>query len=730
LKRTAFLAAAVALAVAAACARRPKSSFRAPPIVLISIDTLRADHLPAYGYRGVATPAIDALARDSILFENAYCPAPLTLPSHTTLLTGLLPTEHGVRDNVGFRLAPEHRTIATELKNRGYATGAAVSSFALRRDRGLAAGFDLYDDDFGPGGLDERAGPETVRRLEGFVESRADRPLFLFLHLYEPHTPYAPPEPFRGTYAAHPYDGEIAAADAAVGDFLAFLKRLGLYDHALVVLVSDHGEGLGDHGEEEHGVFLYRETIRVPLLVKLPQARRAGEHVSSPAGLVDVFPTIAETAGVPASAGRAGLALFDSGGAGSASRVRRIYSETLYPRLQLGWSDLASLTDDRWSYIEAPRPELYDIVADPEEKRDLASSLPPALRSMRAELVGLRRPAVSPERASSEELEKLGSLGYIRVDAGSGSGKNLPDPKDRIGELRRYKQLFAVFYAHRDAEAASLARALLEGNPQILSVWRILATSLARQGKAAEAARALETAFERPDLTGSAEDVEQTAAELAALLPRSGDPAAAQKALARLHERGIGGEAVRRELARALHREGRVTEALALLESDASSRDPETLDAYGALLAESGRLEESRVVLMRAREADPRNPRVLLHLGMLELREKNFGVARDWFQKSLAADPEAAGTLSALGLAQVELGDVHAALESWRRALVLDPKQYDTLFNSSVLAGRTGDSLGARRGLERFIATAPASRYAAQIAEARKILRSLPAGRS
>lgn len=718
----------LAAAAAMACARRPPRPPSGAPVVLISVDTLRADRLPAYGYRGVRTPALDALAGDSVVFENAYCPAPLTLPSHTTLLTGLLPTEHGVRDNVGFRLAPEHPTIAAALRERGYATGAAVSSFALRRDRGLAAGFDLYDDDFGPGSLDERAGSETVKRLERFVESHADRPLFLFLHLYEPHTPYSPPEPFRSEYAARPYDGEVAAADVAVGRFLESLKQRGLYDRALILFLSDHGEGLGDHGEDEHGVFLYRETIRVPLFVKLPGALGAARRIRAPVGLIDVFPTIAEAAGISGGE-RRGISLASFAGE-SKPAARRIYSETLYPRLQLGWSDLAALTDDRWSYIEAPRPELYDLAADPGEKHDLAPARPPALRAMRAELLALQKPAATPEKPSSQELEKLGSLGYIRVDSGSAGRGSLPDPKDRVGELRRYKQLFDLFYARRNAEAIALARAMLSDNPQILSVWRMLATSLERQGRPAEAAAALESALARSDLTGSAEDVEQAVGELALLLPRTGDSGAAEKTLSDLVQRGGDSETARRELARLLHRRGRVPEALALLPDAGKSGDPATLDVYGGLLADAGRLDEARTAFRRALELDPGRADVLLHLGMLSLREKDPSSARDWFTKSLAAEPSAAGTLAALGLAQAQLGDARAALESWDRALALDPGQYDTLFNRAVLAGRTGDAAGARRGLQRFIATAPPGRYSAQIAEARKLLRGLPPGRS
>jgi arylsulfatase A-like enzyme/Tfp pilus assembly protein PilF len=722
------VAAALLVVVASACARRTEQSAGAP-VVLISVDTLRADRLPAYGYRGVRTPALDALARDSIVFENAYCQAPLTLPSHTTLLTGLLPSQHGVRDNVGYRLAATHPTLATVLKERGYATGAAVSSLALRRDRGLAAGFDLYDDRFEADSPDERRGVETVKRLETFADSNPGKPLFLFLHLYEPHTPYAPPEPFRTEYASHPYDGEIAAADAAVGGFLAHLKKNGLYDPSIIVFVSDHGEGLGDHGEDEHGVFLYRETIRVPLFVKLPASQGAASRVRAPVGLIDVFPTIAEATGIPAGSGRPGLSLVRLAGA-KAPATRRIYSETLYPRLQLGWSDLASLTDDRWSYIEAPRPELYDVVADPRQRRNLVSSVSSPLRSMRAELLAVRDSATSPEKSSAEELEKLGSLGYIRVDPGSAAKRDLPDPKDRISELRQYKRLFDLFYAHRDDESIALAREMLSANPQILSVSRILATSLERKGRPAEAAAVLEAALSRKDRTGSAEDVVSTTEELATLLSRLPDAARAEKSLSDLMSRGVAAEPVRRELARLLHRRGRPSEALSLLAGAEKSADPATLDVYGAVLADSGRLDDARRAFARALEIEPGRADVLLHMGMLSLRQKDPSGARDWFSKSLAADPAAPGTLAALGLAQAQLGDSRAALESWDRALVLDPSQYDTLFNRAVLAGRTGDTAAARRGLQQFIATAPAGRYGGQIAEARRLLRAMAAGQS
>src|ERR1019366_2708962 len=298
-------AAACALGLLAAGCRRgaPRESFPGAPIILISVDTLRSDHLPAYGYAGVETPALDALRKDSILYERAWSHVPLTLPSHASILTGLEPSAHGLHDNLGYRLKAGVPTLAELLKKQGYETGAAVSCFVLKGDSGIARGFDFYDDAVEPAegqaalGQVQRAGPDTEARLETWLAARPPGgKLFAFLHLYEPHTPYEPPEPFKTRYAAQPYDGEIAQADAIVGKFLAFLKARGPYDRALIVFLSDHGEGLGDHGESEHGMFLYRETLQVPLFVKLPGGKRAGETVATPAALADVFTTLAEAA--------------------------------------------------------------------------------------------------------------------------------------------------------------------------------------------------------------------------------------------------------------------------------------------------------------------------------------------------------------------------------------------------------------------------------------------------
>ncbi|MGH9423279.1 MAG: sulfatase, partial [Thermoanaerobaculia bacterium] len=241
------------------------------PVILISIDTLRSDHLPAYGYKGVATPNIDALRADGILYERAYSHVPLTLPSHVSILTGMLPADSGIRDNIGNRLSPSIPTIADLLKKNGYATGAAVSAFVLRHETGVNHGFDFFDDSTRPAaggevlGRIQRSGGETLQAARRWLDTQGERPFFFFIHFYDPHTPYEPPEPFFSKYPNH-YDGEIAYTDSIVGDLIDDLKKKGVYDKALIILLSDHGEGLNEHGEEEHGLFLYREEIQVPLI--------------------------------------------------------------------------------------------------------------------------------------------------------------------------------------------------------------------------------------------------------------------------------------------------------------------------------------------------------------------------------------------------------------------------------------------------------------------------------
>ena len=486
----------------AACGPRERAG-RAPevpagtPVVLISIDTLRADHLPAYGYRGVETPAIDRLRSDAILFERAYTHTPLTLPSHTSLLTGLLPAVTGVRDNVGYTLDAARVAsgaipyLPQILKNHGYATGGAVSAYVLQGKTGLATGFDFYEDSIelrtgtGLGGL-QRPGTETLRLALPWLRAAAappGRPFFLFFHIYEPHTPYEPPEPFASRYPLK-YDGEIAAADAIVGQLLAELGRLGAYDRALVVLLSDHGEGLGDHGEDEHGVLLYNEAIHVPLLLKLPGRQLAGHTLGAPAALTDVAPTLLSLLGLPVPGQLRGRSLLAGLGAGA---ERRVYSETFYPRLHFGWSDLASLVDRRYHYIEGPDPELFDLEQDPRETRNLlrgetASAQAPrrVYSGLRRELAGYDRDLKPPAAVDAETRSAMTALGYV---GGAAARRGpLPDPKRHLDTLKELKQGFAAMARHDYRLAAATFERTLAGNPEMSDSWEFLGRAREKLG--------------------------------------------------------------------------------------------------------------------------------------------------------------------------------------------------------------------------------------------------------
>jgi arylsulfatase A-like enzyme/Flp pilus assembly protein TadD len=488
---------AVLITVAAGAGCRPKSFvFPGVPVVLISIDTLRGDHLPTYGYSGVETPHLATLAADSIVFDNALSHVPLTLPSHATLFTGQLPFQNGVRDNQGYSLDKSHTTLATFLVGKGYATGAAVSAFALNHFSGISEGFEFYEDGIESRragqalGQLQRSGWQTERLLEDWIGKRpSGKPFLAFFHIYEPHSPYDPPEPYRSRYLASPYDGEVAASDAIVGKFLEFLKSRGLYDGSLILLLSDHGEGLGDHGEEEHGIFVYRESIRVPLFVKLPGRALAGRRVGRAVGLVDVFPTVVALLGEKPPLAFPGISLVTPAPDGLPER--RVYSETLYPRFHLGWSDLASLTDGRYQYIHSPRAEFYDWSADPGEKTDLADKLPPAFRSMRVELQAMNRPLQNPGAADPETVRKLAALGYLGGTSPNADRKDLPDPRDRIHVLDRLKEGSRLATENREEESIRALRQLAQENRDMLEVWETLATVLRRAGRPKEAIEAL-----------------------------------------------------------------------------------------------------------------------------------------------------------------------------------------------------------------------------------------------
>jgi len=497
--------AALVLGSGLGCARtKPVQRFPNAPIVLISIDTLRADHLPAYGYKGVQTPHLDRFRKDAILFENAYSHVPLTLPSHLTILTGLLPFEHGVRDNLGYHFdAASHRTLQRLLKDRGYATGGAISAWVLRGASGISDGFDFYEDRLvAPNGTDaagsvQRRGDETAALATAWIEGVKQQPFFLFFHTYEPHAPYDPPEPYKSRFPLA-YDGEVATSDAVVGRLLDNLRRLGLYDRAIIVVLSDHGEGLGEHGEDEHGILLYRWALHVPLLLKLPGSAAAGTTLSTPVGLTDVLPTLTSLVGVPAPAGLRGRSLLTP-----EPTAEHLYAETYYPRIHLGWSELRSLVDARFQYIEGAKQELYDVARDPKELDDQAAAQQAAVSARQAELKRYPAELVAPTTIAAEDAAKLAALGYLEGVA-STNGRTLPDPRASLPALTEVKAGFRLAAAGRETEAVAALRAVLKRYPDFFDARFELAEILARTGRYAEAYDAYKAALKTsPSLAAS-----------------------------------------------------------------------------------------------------------------------------------------------------------------------------------------------------------------------------------
>jgi arylsulfatase A-like enzyme/Flp pilus assembly protein TadD len=450
------------------------------PIILVSIDTLRADHLPVYGYRHVKTPAIDALAADGVVFERAYSHSPQTLPAHASLLSGRLPFETGVRDNVGFVVKGSERLLPQMLRERGYTTGGVVSAYVLRKATGINQGFDFFDDEMPPDSPElatepgQRDGAESEAIAERWLDQQRSQRVFLFLHLYEPHTPYSPP----ATYAEYTaYDGEIAYADEIVGRLIRYLKSHQLYDQSTIILLSDHGEGLGDHGEQAHGLFLYEEAIHVPLIVKQAGSTGGGRRIRDIVQHVDIAPTILDLAKAPIPGNLRGRSLKPVlEGAGSLP-AQAVYSEALYGRYHFGWSELTALTDARYRFIQAPNNELYDLERDPHERQNVADDRErvqahDALRGALGRLIaGVAIDA--PGKVSAEERERLQALGYVGAQTGvtTAPAGALPDPKDTHAILETYREAVALAVDRKWGRAIALFQRILHEDPAMVDAW-------------------------------------------------------------------------------------------------------------------------------------------------------------------------------------------------------------------------------------------------------------------
>lgn len=501
MRRFASFGLLLALALAPSCSRPRGARAVGHPVILISVDTLRSDRLGPYGGQ-VATPAIDTLARDAILFVRAYSHCPITLPSHSSILTGLLPPQHGVRNNKGYVLEDRFETLAERLEKAGYRTGGFVSSMVLRKGTGIEQGFETWDEPEQPlrgkGSrvFAQRRGDRTAARAEAWLDSLPSgaKP-FLFLHLYDPHTPYDAPEPYTSRYPSA-YDAEVAWVDHVLGGFLDDLRHRGLYDRSLIVFLSDHGEGLGDHVEKEHGVFLYREDLQVPLMIKLPGGSRAGERVEEPVALEDVAPTLLAALELP----REGLPGRPLLAPGEPPADRVLYAESLFGLEQYGWSPLRSAIQGRLHFVQAPRPELYDLERDPGETKNLlpGRAVPAALANA---LLAIGKGIRSTRAVSPEDAERLAALGYVGgPSADEPPEGNLPDPKDGIGAAMELWSLMDQVGKTSSAAPEMRIVEILGGlHMHQESLSRTVALNLLRAGRAEAARKVLQPFSQSPD---------------------------------------------------------------------------------------------------------------------------------------------------------------------------------------------------------------------------------------
>jgi arylsulfatase A-like enzyme/Tfp pilus assembly protein PilF len=701
--RTACGALAAAAALLWACSgRAPIRREAAQNVLLITIDTLRADAIGAYGNKTVSTPWMDRLAAGGVRFAQAHASTVVTLPSHANILSGLYPFRHGVRENAGFRFPATVDTLATRLHALHYRTAAFVSAFPLAARFGLTRGFDTYDDRFPKNETNsafrvpERRASDTIaaaqnwiRRGESGPSSDRRAPWFVWVHLYEPHFPYTPPEPYATRYRGAPYLGEVSAADAALGNLLQPILDSSGGPGTLVVLTGDHGESLGEHGEMTHGLFAYEGTLRVPLIFYQPHLFGA-RTIAEPVRHVDIVPTILDAIGAPipqALDGRSLLAM----ASGAPEPPAATYFESLSASINRGWAPLYGVSRGALKYIDLPIPELYDLAADPAEAHDLSTSRGAEVRELQRLLAALRADdrGTAPARESADTREQLRSLGYL---AGSAAPKahytEADDPKRLIEVDREIEEVVSRYQRGDLGGAIALGERVVERRPDMALSLVHLAFLYNEAGNHQRAVAAIRRAL--------------------ALNPAADDVAALAGAY--LTEAGLAAEAVDR---------------LAPYASEAEP-DVDVLIAYGVALASAKRSREALEAFTRARVADPANGMPLVDAATVYLMSGDRDRASAAFTEALTIDPTLARAQNGLGVIAAERKDYPAALDHWRRAVELDPHDFRTLFNIGDLLIAIGRPAEARPYWERYLESAPPALEASDRARVARWLSNRP----
>jgi arylsulfatase A-like enzyme/Flp pilus assembly protein TadD len=604
-------------------------------VVLVTIDTLRADRVGCYGYAAAETPHLDQLAKRGVLFENAISQVPLTPPSHASMFTGVNPPVHQVRDVGGFTLGATHKTLARVLGEQGWATAAFVGSVVLKKSVGLQQGFQTYDDripepeEEGPArGHADRPAGEVVDLAIGWLKSQDRKtPIFLWVHLYDPHAPFTPPSPFKESFRQRLYDGEIAYTDHELGRLLKVMEERELLNNSLVAVLSDHGESLGEHGEFSHGVFLYDATIRIPWILAGPGVPQ-GKRVPDQARTIDLLPTIVELLGGNLSEKRQGVSLTPAF-SGQSVETQDAYAETLFPRINLGWAELRAIRTNKWKYIQAPKPELYDLENDPGEQKNVidahpkeGSELRTRLQQLYSDLSGASTEKVAVGRVDPQLEKQLRSLGYLS----GGSPQKLAltgqgiDAKDRLHILKLVEESVGADSQHPSAQRLQLLRQAVREDPTNPMLYLILGDGLEKHRLEGEALELYQSALKYPSTATS-------------------------KMYARV--------------ARIQGQRGRIPEAIAAFQKavELDPNDTETLNKLAVTFLLAGRLAEAQSALEALLFLDPQNAAAHNSLGWMALRRKELATAKVHFEKALEADPTFLEPYINLGMLCKQSGD-------------------------------------------------------------------------
>ena len=678
-------------------------------ILLITLDTTRADHLGAYGFARARTRHLDRLAAEGVRFEWAFSPAPITLPAHASIFTGLYPFEHGVRNNGNFYLADTLPTLATVLSGAGYRTAAFVSAFVLDRRYGLARGFETYDDRMETAESQvvsleaERRGDRTSLALTAWLERyaagalepprgqsggpghEARPPFFAWLHLYDPHERYHPPQPFRGAFADAPYDGEIAFDDAIVASVLDKLGQLGLIDNTLIAVIGDHGESLGDHGEETHSMFVYDSAIRVPLILWRPGRLPPGVVISQPVRATDLAPTLLELVGAPAPQTPHGRSLLPLLREPRSDSPVPIYAETYLPQFYMNWAPLRTVRDEGWKFIDAPRPELYDLAHDPGESQNVAGSQADRVQAMRDALTRITGGSAGAMRTGGldpEARRKLTALGYIGAGgepAPTSAADRRADPKDMIGVFNRLRRANHAVRDRQFSEALPILQDVLRENPRNAFAHLVLGSAY------------LGMEQYRPAIEQYRHYLE--------LVPSS---AYAHQWIAICH-------------VRLNEQDEALSEAAAALAIDPRFADSRVL--RGGILASRGQYDAAVAELRGAIETDPEKPMIRLDLAKVLAEAGRSDEARAEYEALLSRQPDYAPALTGLGALRARMGQLDEAVALLRRSLDVEPAQGDARFDlARVLQqqGRREDAVVEYRRLLDAPSTAPAIKTAAR----------------